>query len=286
MPVDRYSGGAEHTTMHLLYSRFFYKALYDLGLVTHAEPYTKRMSRGLILGPDGQKMSKSKGNVINPDEHVARVGADTVKTYLAFIGPYHEVGQYPWDLGGIAGVRRFLERVWNLRTKVSNTGLQEPSAGGARTDDALLLHQTIKKVTEDIEQFKFNTAISQLMILTNALEKTEAVPASAYAVLIRLLAPFAPHLTEEVWESLGHRNSVHVEEWPVFDRSVIEGADITIAVQINGKLRGTFTAPPGLSEAETIARAKRVPAVLESLQNATIVREIHIPGRLVNLVVQ
>jgi leucyl-tRNA synthetase len=294
MPVDRYSGGAEHTTMHLLYSRFFHKALFDLGLTTCAEPYQKRMSRGLILGPDGHKMSKSKGNVIDPDEHVVRVGADTVKTYLAFIGPYNEVGQYPWDLGGIAGVRRFLERIWSMKERVTSSKYEVLSNDEATntqnselsTQSLLLLHQTVKKVGEDIGAFKFNTAISQLMILVNALEKASVVPVSVYEPLIRMLAPFAPHLAEEIWEALGHTTSVHLEPWPTYDERVLSGASVTIAVQINGKMRATFTASPGLSKAEMINTAKAVPSVAERLNGATIMREVYVPGRLVNLVVE
>ncbi|MBP9759766.1 MAG: leucine--tRNA ligase [Candidatus Pacebacteria bacterium] len=281
MPVDRYSGGAEHTTMHLLYSRFFYKALSDLGLVTESEPYVKRMSRGLILGPDGQKMSKSKGNVIDPDEHVARVGADTVKTYLAFIGPYNEVGQYPWDLGGIAGVRRFLERVWNMRESCQATG--NPESRTLKAVD-LLLHQTIKKVGDDIQAFKFNTAISQMMILVNALEKEDSLPPYAYESLIRLLAPFAPHLTEELWEKLGHTTSIHLESWPTYDENIIMSAHITIAVQVNGKTRATFLTAPDTDKESLLAQAKTLPKVAEWLAGKEIVKEVVVPGRLVNIV--
>lgn len=288
MPVDRYSGGAEHTTMHLLYSRFFYKALFDLGLVTHAEPYTKRMSRGLILGPDGQKMSKSKGNVIDPDEHVARVGADTVKTYLAFIGPYNEVGQYPWDLGGIAGVRRFLERVWNLRERVVAGGgdLNDASSTTTLSHEAvILLHRTIKKVGEDIRAFKFNTAISQMMILVNAFEKENTVPAYAYESLLLILAPFAPHLAEELWESLGYSTSIHGETWPVCDENVLAQAHVTIVVQVNGKVRGSFRVEQGVDSATLSMMARALPRVAEHLEGVEQVKEVVVPGRLINFVV-
>jgi leucyl-tRNA synthetase len=290
MPVDRYSGGAEHTTMHLLYSRFFYKALYDLGLVTDNEPYVKRMSRGLILGPDGQKMSKSKGNVIDPDEHVARVGADTVKTYLAFIGPYNEVGQYPWDLGGIAGVRRFLERVWNMRERCQLSGVScqvagEPVSCKLKPESLLLLHQTIKKVGDDIQAFKFNTAISQMMILVNALEKLDHVPTPVYESLIRILAPFAPHLTEELWESLGHTTSIHLEPWPSYDESVLASAQVTIAVQVNGKVRDTFTTAPDTAKEVLLTTARALPKLEQWLTGKDVVKEVVVPNRLVNFVV-
>ncbi len=289
MPVDRYSGGAEHTTMHLLYSRFFYKALFDIGLVTESEPYTKRMSRGLILGPDGQKMSKSKGNVIDPDEHVARVGADTVKTYLAFIGPYNEVGQYPWDLGGIAGVRRFLERVWNLREQVTVDGegdLNDISSTTVLSPEALiLLHRTIKKVGEDIRAFKFNTAISQMMILVNAFEKEHTIPVSAYESLIRILAPFAPHLTEELWETLGHSTSVHSEAWPACDERILAQAQVTIVVQVNGRVRGSFRVEQDTDSTTLCTMARALPRVAEHLKGVEQVKEIVVPGRLINFVI-
>lgn len=285
MPVNRYSGGAEHTTMHLLYSRFFQKALYDLGLVTVSEPYEQRMNRGLILGPDGAKMSKSKGNVIDPDENVARVGADTVKMYLAFIGPYNEPGQYPWDLGGIAGIRRFLERVFTLsgRTAQSTTGTS--TTYNLQPATSLLLHQTIKKVTDDIPAFKYNTAISALMVLVNHLEKLDSVPVPTYEILIRLLAPFAPFLTEELWEMLGHATSVHLERWPGYDEAVLARAEVTIAVQVNGKTRATFTISPDTDKAAVLARAKELPLVAKWLTGTHILKEVYVPGRLVNIVI-
>jgi leucyl-tRNA synthetase len=279
MPVDMYSGGAEHTTMHLLYSRFFHKALFDMNLVLDKEPYKKRMNRGLILGPDGAKMSKSKGNVINPDEHVERVGADTVKTYLAFIGPYGEVGQYPWDLGGIAGVRRFLERVWHLAEKIDEkTEVSE--------ELSLLLHQTIKKVGNDIEAYKFNTAISQMMILLNRLEKEERISNDIYETLLKLLAPFAPHLTEELWEKTGHENSIHLEKWPDFDESILKKAKVVIVVQVNGKVRDKFEVEAGLSEEDLTQKAKTLENVKRNIAGGEIVKEVVVPDKLVNFVVK
>ncbi len=294
MPIHRYSGGAEHTTMHLLYSRFFYKALYDLGLVTHSEPYAHRMNRGLILGPDGRKMSKSKGNVINPDEHVQRVGADTVRMYLAFIGPYDEVGQYPWDLGGIVGIRRFLERVWGLREKVdvgqkaaSNT--QEgsgPTLHSLPPTTLVTLHKTIKKVGDDIVAFHFNTALSQLMVLSSALEKLTTIPQPVYETLVRLLAPFAPHLTEELWETLGHDTSVHREAWPAHEATILAQAKVVVAVQVNGKVRATCEVERGMPEPALIAHARELPAVAARLAGQSIVRIVAVPDRLVNFVIK
>jgi leucyl-tRNA synthetase len=223
-------------------------------------------------------MSKSKGNVIDPDEHVARVGADTVKTYLAFIGPYNEVGQYPWDLGGIAGVRRFLERVWNLKAKIAADGTLDEAT-------ALLVHQTVKKVGDEIAAFKFNTAISQLMSVANALEKLDTVPGEAYETLVRMVAPFAPHLAEELWEALGHTTSVHLASWPAYDQAVIAAAAVTIAVQVNGKLRDTFTAAPGLARDVLLERARALPKIADRVRGARVVKEVVVPDRLVNFVV-
>ncbi len=279
MPVDMYSGGAEHTTMHLLYSRFFHKALFDMGLVLDKEPYKKRMNRGLILGPDGAKMSKSKGNVINPDEHVERVGADTVKTYLAFIGPYNEVGQYPWDLGGIAGVRRFLERVWYMSEKVSDD---------AEISDEinLILHQTIKKVGDDIEAYKFNTAISQMMIFVNKLEKEKKVSKKVYEELLKMLAPFTPHIMEELWEKIGHNESIHIEEWSSYDESVLSKAKVTVVVQVNGKVRGKFEVSPNAGKDELLSIAKDLENVKKNIEGKEIIKEIVVPDRLVNFVIK
>lgn len=274
MPVDLYSGGAEHTTMHLLYSRFWHKALYDLKLVNESEPYTRRMNRGLILGPDGQKMSKSKGNVIDPDTVVAQLGADTVRLYLAFIGPYNEPGSYPWNPDSIMGVRRFLERTWRLQEKVVQVRL-------AQEEVERELHKTIKKVGEDCAELKFNTAIAQMMIFLNAAEK--GVTAKQYATFIRLLAPFAPHIAEEVWSLLKQKGSVHTAAWPKFDPKKLLADTITIAVQINGKTRAETKVPQGASKEEQEAAAHA--AVADRLAEQTIQRAIVVPGRLVNFVV-
>jgi leucyl-tRNA synthetase len=255
MPVSRYSGGAEHTTMHLLYSRFFHKALFDLGFVNEPEPFKVRMNRGLILGPDGQKMSKSKGNVVDPGEWIEKVGADTVRMYLAFIGPYNEGGQYPWDLGGIAGMRRFLERVWKFGTRNelrSTSNEEEKNTKKLAVSDSrleTLLHKTIKKVTEDIESYKFNTAISSLMILLNQFESEKLqVGKLEFEVFLRLLAPFAPHITEEIWKNLGNENSIHLEKWPKYDESKIKSENVTIAISINGKTRVAKEFNEGIEE--------------------------------------
>jgi leucyl-tRNA synthetase len=275
MPIDLYSGGAEHTTMHLLYSRFWHKALYDLKLVGEKEPYVRRMNRGLILGPDGAKMSKSKGNVIDPDAVVAQLGADTVRLYLAFIGPYNEAGSYPWNPDSIVGVRRFLERAWRLAERV------DPKAK-ADKDVERVLHQTIKKVGEDCAEMKFNTAISQMMIFVNTAE-SKGVTRAQYATFVRLLAPFAPHITEELWHEIGNKKSVHVEPWPKYDKKKLVSDTVTIMIQINGKLRGEVQVAAD-ADKDSIESAAKV-AVADRLAGQSITRTIIVPGRLVNFVV-
>ena len=275
MPIDIYFGGAEHTTMHLLYSRFWQKALYDLKLATHDEPYQARINRGLILGPDGNKMSKSKGNVIDPDEQVGRVGADSVKMYLAFMGPYGEVANYPWDMGGIAGIRRFLERVYGLTEHIVDTELP-----AVKTQ----LHKTISKVAQDIPQYKFNTAISSLMVFINAAEKA-GLEQESYETFLKLLAPFAPHLTEELWSELGKADSIHRESFPVADRSLTVDEEVTIGVQVNGKLRGSVTVAADASEAEVLELAKAVPSVSKYLAAGEIKKVIYVPEKILNCIV-
>jgi leucyl-tRNA synthetase len=273
LPVDIYFGGAEHTTMHLLYSRFWQKALFDLGLAAHPEPYKKRINRGLILGPDGNKMSKSKGNVIDPDEQVRLVGADTVKMYLAFMGPY-EGSNYPWDMGGIAGLRRFLERV---------CGLSEHLIEAAPELITRQLHKTIMKVRKDIEDYKFNTAISAMMIFVNQAER-EGLTAEDFATFLRLLAPFAPHLAEELWHELGFTTSIHLETFPVADPALATDREVTIGVQINGKMRGTITVAPSATEVEALNRALATHSIADRLGNTAPKKVIYVPGKILNLI--
>ncbi|MFN3188614.1 MAG: class I tRNA ligase family protein [Candidatus Paceibacteria bacterium] len=274
MPIDIYFGGAEHTTMHLLYSRFWQKALLDLGLVTESEPYKRRINRGLILGPDGNKMSKSKGNVIDPDEQVKLVGADTVKMYLAFMGPY-EGNNYPWDMGGIAGVRRFLERVYGLTEHIKDTEDEEVTRQ---------LHKTIKKVSEDVQAFKFNTAISAMMIFVNLAEK-QGVTKESYEMFVKILAPFAPHLCEEIWHELGYADTVHLEEFPNANEELAKDTSITLGVQINGKMRGTIEIAPNAIETTALEAVNANPALIERLQGQKIIKTIYVPGRILNLMI-
>lgn len=274
MQVDLYFGGAEHTTMHLLYSRFWQKALFDLGLVKDKEPYLRRVNRGLILGPDGNKMSKSKGNIVDPDKHVAQVGSDTVRMYLAFMGPY-EGTNYPFDLGGIAGIRRFLERVYGLTEHLAE---KEPESV------TKLLHKTIKKSKEDIEQFKFNTVISQLMVFVNLVEK-ETLTKESYKIFLKLLAPFAPHLTEELWEKAGEEFSIHLSSYPEEDEKKMIETSVKIGVQINGKLRGDIEISPQATEEVAKQTVLENSSLEKYLKDKEIKKFIYVPGRIVNVIV-
>jgi leucyl-tRNA synthetase len=272
MPVDFYSGGAEHTTMHLLYSRFFHKVLFDLKLVNEDEPYKKRMNRGLILGPDGHKMSKSKGNVIDPDDYVKRLGADTVRMYLAFIGPYNEVGFYPWSPDSIVGVRRFLERVWKMQYELDKGNIEE-----------ILLNRSIKEVGESISKLKMNTAVPVMMSFINAGEKS-GVSRSEYETLLKLLAPFAPHITEEIWHNLGHDSSIHLESWPSYDATKLLSDEVVLGVQVNGKVRAEVTVSRGESDDSIREKVLGMPEVEKWLGGQNPKKIIVIPGKIVSIV--
>lgn len=273
MPVDLYMGGAEHTTMHLLYSRFWVKAMYDLGLVKDVEAYKVRRNRGLILGPDGNKMSKSKGNVIDPDEIVRKLGADTVRMYLSFMGPYGVTVNYPWDPNGVVGIRRFLERVWRLQYKIGS-GQITP-----------LLQKVIKKMTEDIVEYKFHTAITQMMILINEWEKTEYILEKEYKIFLQLLAPFAPHITEEIWFNLGYKKSIHLSSWPKWNEKMIKDEEVKIAIQVNGRVRAEMMISPEGDEEKIKKEALSNSAILRHLDGKEIRRVIYVKGRLVNIVI-
>lgn len=286
MPIDLYMGGAEHTTMHLLYSRFWVKALKDLGLVKDNEAYAVRRNRGLILGPDGNKMSKSWGNVIDPDEIVERLGADTVRMYLAFMGPYGVPASYPWDPNGVVGVRRFLERVWKMASQVQKNSLDldrlQRNFSAPATPS---LHKAIKKITEDIAEYKFNTAISQMMILMNEWEKEEAVSKEDYKILLQLLAPFAPHITEELWRELGEKKSIHISLWPMFDPNLIEDQEVKIIIQVNGKVRGEIMVRREDGEESIKTKALNEPKIKEYLEGKEIKKIIYVKNKLLSLVI-
>jgi leucyl-tRNA synthetase len=290
LPVHRYSGGSEHTTMHLLYARFFTKALYDLALVPVDEPFTERFNRGLILGPDGQKMSKSKGNVINPDEFVEKYGADAVRLYLAFIGPYNEPGNYPWNLDGVTAMRKFLDRVERFVSRVK----REEKEGKTRVNFTAshkpietIFAEVIQKIIEDGEKFKFNTAIAQLMVLLNELEAEilgNAITKKMAQDFIILLAPFAPHVAESLWSGLGGEGSVHQQPWPTA-YEIKEMGTITIGVQVNGKHRGSITTAKDAGEEEVLLTAKEVPTVIKALGGREPKRVVYLKGKILNLVV-
>jgi leucyl-tRNA synthetase len=257
----------------LLYSRFWTKALYDLGFVKDAEAYKVRRNRGLILGPDGNKMSKSKGNVINPDEIVDRLGADTVRMYLAFMGPYGITANYPWDPNGVVGVRRFLERVWKSKEKIGD--VQENK----------IIHKIIKKITEDIEEHKYNTAISAMMILLNEWDKQESISKQDYKTLLQLLAPFAPHITEELWHQLGERESIHLSVWPKYDESLVIEDQVTVGVQINGKLRAEITLAKDMDTKEVEKMVLELSKIKEYTEGKSINKIIIVPNRIINIVI-
>ena len=276
LPVDLYSGGAEHTTMHVLYSRFWYKALADLGYVPGTEPYVRRMNRGLILGPDGKKMSKSKGNVIDPDVEVARFGADTLRTYLAFIGPYNETGQYPWNPDGVAGSRRFLEKVWRIQEIIRDQEVGELNYE---------LHSSIQQVSRSFTDFKMNTAVAQLMGLAGNIEKHGALGKEQYQVFLRLLAPIAPHITEELWHRLGNTESIHLESWPAVNPAYLLRAEVTLAVQVNGKVRDEIIVAHDASEDVVKEAALASRGAQQHIREREVRKIIIVPGRLVSIVV-
>ncbi len=275
-PVDWYNGGMEHTTLHLLYSRFWHKFLFDIGLVPTAEPYKKRTSHGLILAEGGVKMSKSIGNVINPDEIVENMGADTLRLYEMFMGPFDQ--PIPWSTDNIVGSRRFIERVWNTHYKVSNE-----AQVGSKVES--MLHKTIMKVGEDIESMSFNTAVSSLMILLNTLEKEEAVSKEVFETFLKLLAPFIPHVTEEIWSELGNKESIHSQRWPQYDKLKTIDSVITIAVQINGKTRTTVEIEPGNTEEIVTKKALEIPEISKWMEGKNVRRIVFVKDKIINIIV-
>lgn len=276
MPVDWYNGGMEHVTRHLIYSRFWHKFLYDLGVVPCDEPYVKRTAQGLILGPDGEKMSKSKGNVVDPNDVVDEYGADVLRVYTLFMGDYTAAA--PWSENGVKGCKRFLDRV---------AGLTDLLAGKGETPAlAKSFHKTVKKVTEDIESMKFNTAIAAMMSLINEIYEAGTLTREELGVFVRLLCPFAPHICEEIWESLGEKKLCSLSPWPEYDESKTVDNTVEVAVQVNGKLRATVEFPMNCPASEAIAKAKADERVLPFIEGKTIVKEISVPNRIVNIVVK
>ena len=273
LPVDWYNGGMEHTTLHLLYSRFWHKFLYDQGIVPTKEPYQRRTSHGMILGENGEKMSKSRGNVVNPDDIVQAYGADTLRTYEMFIGAFDLSAS--WSEDGVKGCRRFLERVWKLQTIM--TGEEGYSA-----DMETKMHQTIKKVSQDFESLKYNTAIAAMMALINDFYKKNAVTKGEYKTLITLLNPVAPHITEELWQIIGGEGRVYQNTWPEYDEAKTVESTVEIAVQVNGKTRATLKIGKEDAKDDVLAKAKET--IADKLEGKNIIKEIYVPGRIVNIV--
>jgi leucyl-tRNA synthetase len=286
-PVDQYTGGIEHATMHLMYTRFFTKACRDIGILDHDEPMTRLYNQGMILGEDNEKMSKSRGNVVNPDEYVNTMGADTMRAYLMFIGPWDAGG--PWNSRGIEGVHRFLRRVWDVVTSTPKVFAQQP--GQAEVAELRrITHKTIRRVTDDLEGFRFNTMIATLMEFNNYLLKAQQTPAvqseawdEAKRTLVLLLAPTAPHLSEELWERLGGAYSVHNQPWPQWDEAAAADEMVTLVVQVNGKVRDRLSVPAGISEAEARNLAWASPKVQQHLAGKEA-KVIYVPEKLINLV--
>ncbi len=287
LPVDLYIGGAEHAVLHLLYARFWHKVLFDRGEVSTPEPFRRLVNQGMILGENGEKMSKSRGNVINPDDVVSVYGADSLRLYEMFMGPLEQVK--PWSMQGVEGVSRFLGRVWRMLidersdevTLHSAVQEIEPSE-----DQWRILHRTIRSVSEDIEKLSFNTAISRMMEFTNAIGPADPRPRAVLEPFVLLLAPFAPHLAEELWEVLGHANSLSTAPWPEYDQRYLTEAEIEIPVQINGKLRARILVPTDADAAIMQTLAEEEPAVSQQLAGKKVAKVIAVPGRMINFVVR
>ena len=275
LPVNFYSGGSEHTTRHLLYARFVYKVMHDLKIVPQSEPFLKRNNRGLILGSDGSKMSKSKGNVIEPDILIEKVGSDVVRSYLAFMGPYGEAGSYPWDPNGVVGIRRFFERVYSLEEKISEKDSLESD---------IAINTLLSSIIYDFEQFKFNTGLSKLMICTNSFEKNSFSKESFKKFLI-VLNVYAPHLSQELWSNIGEKDFIYNQSFPQANKNILSSQKIKIAVQINGKTRTVIDCSPDASKEEILSMVKNDSEVLRWIKDKTIKKEIFIPSKMVSLVV-
>ncbi|MCL2005649.1 MAG: leucine--tRNA ligase [Planctomycetaceae bacterium] len=298
MPVDLYVGGAEHAVLHLLYARFWHKVLYDYGLVSHSEPFQKLVNQGMILGEDGQKMSKSRGNVINPDDVVAKYGADSLRLYEMFMGPLESTK--PWSMESVGGVRGFLDRVWRMIVDVvqpEQTGIEPQPSDCASVNKSVqdvaltaeqsrMLHKTIKAVTEDIRDMSFNTAIARMMEFTNFFMKEQVRPREAMEKFVLLLSPFAPHIAEELWSIFGHQATLAYESWPVYDEGAIKETELEIPVSLNGKMRSKIVISPD-ADAATMERLAVADAkIAELLSGKTVVKKVIVPGKMVNFVVK
>ena len=293
MPVDLYVGGPEHAVGHLLYSRFWTKVLFDLGLVSHSEPFQKLVHQGMILGEDGEKMSKSRGNVINPDTVIEKYGADTLRIYEMFMGPLDR--DKPWSTTAIEGVYRFLQRTWRLFAEETAESEAHPESRDVLSsavvdceptaEDLKVTHKTIQKVTEDLENLRFNTAVSQMMIFVNHMTALKQRPRSCLRPFLQLLQPFAPHIAEELWEMMGEKASLSYESWPTFDPALAKDQVISVAVQVMGKMRGTVEVEPGSDQGHVEKLARELPSVLQQLEGKSVRKTIFVKDKIINFVV-
>ncbi|MEI6420514.1 MAG: class I tRNA ligase family protein, partial [bacterium] len=275
-PVDVYVGGTEHATRHLIYARFWHKFLYDIGVVNYKEPFTQLKNQGMILGSDNRKMSKRWGNVINPDDVVRDFGADTMRVYEMFMGPFSQ--EASWSTDNMVGSRRFIEKIWKLKENIST------NKNEIKSEVDFVVNLTIKKVTEDILEFNFNTAVSAMMIMANEL-MTEKITRKHYELIIKIMAPFAPHVTEELWRSLGNKKTIHLDKWPIFDPTKIESDEVKIGVQINGKVRGEILVSKKAEQVEVEKLALELPEIKKWLNGVNVKKVIYIKGRILNIVV-
>lgn len=282
-PVDLYIGGAEHAVLHLLYARFWHKVLYDIGVVDTKEPFHKLVNQGMILGNNNEKMSKSRGNVINPDEIVEAYGADTLRVYEMFMGPLEATK--PWNEKGVEGIHRFLSRVWRLFVNEDGSISAKISADGGTDEFKRTWHKTLKKVTEDFEHLRFNTAISQLMIFINDAYKQESLSTEAAEQFVQMLSPLAPHIAEELWRLLGHEGSISYVAWPAYDEAWTVDAEVEIVVQVNGKIVQRALIPLDMAQQEMQDHALALPNVKAAVEGKTVRKIIAVPGKLVNIVV-
>jgi leucyl-tRNA synthetase len=276
--VDMYVGGAEHAVLHLLYARFWTLALHNAGVIPWREPFARLRTVGLVRGEDGQKMSKSRGNVVNPDQVIEQYGADALRVYAMFMGPFD--ASIAWDTHSIAGVARFLDRVWQLITT------RQTVAGEVAPELRREVERTNKRVREGIEQFKFNTAVAALMALLNRLEKEPSLPAAVADTYLLLLYPLAPHLAHELWQRLGRTTALAREPWPTLAVDILQMAPQTVAVQVNGKVRGSLVVQPGVLQEQVEEQARRLANVARHLEGTVIAKTIYVPNRVINFIVQ
>lgn len=277
--VDMYVGGQEHATGHLLYSRFWHKVLHDLGYVQSGEPFKALRNQGMILAEDGRKMSKRWGNVINPDDVVEQFGADTMRVYEMFMGPF-EASQ-PWSTDSMVGARRFIERIWRFQEKL----VANPVKTESYKNFQKVLHKTIKKVTDDIAEFSFNTAVSAMMIFANEAEKHPEIYTEDFKKFIQVLAPFAPHIAEVIWSELGEKKSIHISDWPKYNPKLIIDDTITIGIQINGKVRSEITIAKDIAESDLRKQVLQIPEIEKWIDGKEVRKFIYVPGRIINIVI-